>query len=126
MPAALSYFPPVGGFRFGFFTLPPAAPGEPPPERDMPAILEEFEAKLPGLAQYMEPDNPGMHTTPTVDIDLVISGEVVMELDDGKTVTLRAGRLRRAERHPPSMAQRGFASGHAWRSSSAARHHKEI
>ena len=35
MPAALSYFPPVGGFRFGFFTLPPAAPGEPPPQRDM-------------------------------------------------------------------------------------------
>jgi len=104
MPAALSYFPPVGGFRFGFFTLPPAAPGEPPPQRDMPAVLAEFEAKLPGLAQYMEPDSPGMHTTPTVDIDVVISGEIVMELDEGKTVTLRAG---------DSVVQNG--TRHRWR-----------
>ena len=39
----------------------------------------------------MEPENPGMHTTDTVDIDVVISGEVDLELDDGKTVHLRAG-----------------------------------
>ncbi|HTM33064.1 MAG TPA: cupin domain-containing protein, partial [Vicinamibacterales bacterium] len=53
---------------------------------------------------YMEPDSPGMHTTPTVDIDVVISGEIVMELDEGKTVTLRAG---------DSVVQNG--TRHRWR-----------
>ncbi len=39
----------------------------------------------------MEPDHPGMHTTDTVDLDLVVSGEVWLELDDGEEVQLRAG-----------------------------------
>ena len=55
------------------------------------ATLEEMELKLPGLAGVMEPEHPGMHTTDTVDLDLVISGEVWLELDDGIEVHLEAG-----------------------------------
>jgi quercetin dioxygenase-like cupin family protein len=32
-----------------------------------------------------------MHTTPTIDCLLVVSGAVVLELDDGATILLRAG-----------------------------------
>ena len=39
----------------------------------------------------MEPDHPGMHTTDTVDLDIVLSGEVWLELDDGAEVHLQAG-----------------------------------
>jgi quercetin dioxygenase-like cupin family protein len=92
MPAFHDYFPPVGGFRFWFFTLPPAGSGVSQEARAASAEgLAEFEEKLPGLMQYLEPDDSGMHTTPTVDFEVVVSGEVVLELDEGTTVTLRTG-----------------------------------
>ena len=37
------------------------------------------------------PNNPGMHTTDTVDFDAILSGEVYLELDDGAEVLLKAG-----------------------------------
>jgi quercetin dioxygenase-like cupin family protein len=40
---------------------------------------------------HMEPDAPGMHTTRTIDFEVVLSGEVVLELDDGATVHLHPG-----------------------------------
>lgn len=89
-PPQPTYFPSSGGYRFAFFTLPPSGQG-PPADLDLEAALREFEEKLPGLPQHMEPDNPGMHTTDTVDWDLVLSGEIVLELDDGAEVTLKAG-----------------------------------
>jgi len=33
------------------------------------AGMGELEEKLPGLAGHMEPDNPGMHTTDTIDFE---------------------------------------------------------
>ena len=89
-----AYFPPVGGYRFGFFTLPPAttaAPGQPEPGLDVSAAMGEMEEKLPGLAGHMEADEPGMHTTDTIDFEVVLSGEVVLELDDGAEKVLRPG-----------------------------------
>jgi mannose-6-phosphate isomerase-like protein (cupin superfamily) len=94
MPSYSSYFPPVGGFRVWFFSLPPrrtATTEGAVLETPEPAALNEFETKLPGLAQYLEPNVPGMHTTPTIDFEVVLSGEIVLELDDGAAVTLRAG-----------------------------------
>ena len=89
-PAPTTYFPPVGGFRFGTFTLPPA--GEALPEGvDLGAELSALAAALPGLLDHMEPDAPGMHTTSTIDFEVVLSGEVVLELDDGATVHLQPG-----------------------------------
>jgi len=89
-PSQVRYFPPPGGFRFGFFTVGPESRSL-PEDFDMAKGLEELEQRLPGIAEVMEPDHPGMHTTNTVDLDLVISGEVFLELDDGQEVHLRAG-----------------------------------
>ena len=84
------YFPPKNGFRFGMFTLPPATSvrSEKAPTA---AELEEVRQKLPGVLEVLEPDHPGMHTTDSVDFDVVVFGEVVLELDDGAEVALKAG-----------------------------------
>ncbi|MEO6120359.1 MAG: cupin domain-containing protein [Terriglobales bacterium] len=83
------YFPPKHGFRFGFFTIPPQSANQ--EIAPTAAHMEELAQKLPGLFDVVEPDSPGMHTTDTVDFDVVISGEVVLELDDGAEVVLKAG-----------------------------------
>ena len=89
-PPHHTYFPPPGGFRFGFFTVPPEG-GELPADLDITAALAEIDEKLPGMIAYTEPDNPGMHTTHTIDFEVMLSGQVVCELDDGATVTLNPG-----------------------------------
>jgi len=70
--------------------------------------LEEMQEKLPGMMDVLEPDHPGMHMTDTVDFDVVISGEVYLELDDGAEVLLKAG---------DCVIQNG--TRHAWRNRSA-------
>ncbi len=89
-PAQPTYFPPIGGFRFGMFSLPPQSSAAAQPS-DLAAATRELEAKLPGLMSYMEPGAPGMHTTDTIDFEVVLDGEVWLELDDGKEVHLRPG-----------------------------------
>jgi mannose-6-phosphate isomerase-like protein (cupin superfamily) len=89
-PSQPRYFPPKSGFRFGFFTIPPDASRS--LERlGTPAAFEELQQKLPGMMDVLEVDHPGMHTTDTVDFDVVVSGEVVLELEDGVEVQLKAG-----------------------------------
>jgi mannose-6-phosphate isomerase-like protein (cupin superfamily) len=90
-PEALRYFPPVGGFRFGFFTIPPDEGAGAPPDLDMSAALAEFEQKLPGMAEHLELTEPGMHTTATIDFGIVLSGHATLELDDGAKVVLHPG-----------------------------------
>ena len=85
-----TYFPPVGGFRFVISTMPPESVQR-PEDTDFEALLEELDEKLPGAAKYMERDHPGMHTTDTIDFEYIISGEIWLELDDGKEVHIRAG-----------------------------------
>jgi mannose-6-phosphate isomerase-like protein (cupin superfamily) len=82
-----------------------------PPDRDVDpdgidpdAAMVEIEEQLPGLAGFVEPDHPGMHTTPTVDYEFVVSGRVVLELDDGQTRELGPG---------DTVVQNG--TRHAWR-----------
>jgi mannose-6-phosphate isomerase-like protein (cupin superfamily) len=84
------YFPAASGFRFLFFTVPPNT-HKVPEYPDLAAAFGELQEKLPGLAEVIEPMNPGMHTTDTVDFDVVLSGEVYLELDDGAEVLLKAG-----------------------------------
>lgn len=43
------------------------------------------------MLAHMEPENPGVHTTNSVDIDIVLAGEVGLELDDGVEAVLRTG-----------------------------------
>jgi len=89
-PEALAYFPSVGGFRFGFFTLPPGT--EASADRvDAERGVAELQELTPGLIDVMEPDEPGMHNTDTTDFEVVLSGHVVLELDDGAEVTLGPG-----------------------------------
>ena len=84
------YFPPKNGFRFAFFTIPPDTTTN-ITQIDIACALEEIQQKLPGMIEVLEPDHPGMHTTDTVDFDVILSGEVVLELDDGADVLLKAG-----------------------------------
>jgi mannose-6-phosphate isomerase-like protein (cupin superfamily) len=107
-PPHPGYFPAEGGFRFGFFTIPPETTVASAPADLGPAFAEMHE-KLPGMAEVLERENPGMHTTDTVDFDVVISGEVVLELDDGSEVLLKAG---------DCVVQNG--TRHAWRNRSSA------
>ena len=106
-PAQPRYFPPQNGFRFGMFTLPPTTTVAIAPV-STPASVAEFDHKLPGMGEVLEPDHPGMHTTDTVDFDVVVFGEVVMELDDGAEVLLKAG---------DSVIQNG--TRHAWHNRSS-------
>jgi mannose-6-phosphate isomerase-like protein (cupin superfamily) len=102
-PAMPGYFPPLGGFRFAMFTVPPGSAPQ-PGGVTVDAIVAELEAKLPGLVEHLEPDAPGMHTTDSIDFEYVISGRVVLELDDGETVELGPG---------DTVVQNG--TRHAWR-----------
>ena len=90
-PEGRAYFPPLGGFRFGFFSVPPDGSVSLPEGLDLETAAAEMEEKLPGLAAHMEPDAPGMHTTATVDFEVVLQGEVTLELDDGATRTMGVG-----------------------------------
>ena len=101
-----SFFPGLGETRFRFTVFPPAEvilnairAGV-----DPVAVHEEMVQKWPGMGESMEKDNPGMHTTDTVDYGIVISGEVSLELDDGEAVDLEPG---------DCVVQNG--TRHAWR-----------
>ena len=90
-PMTRGYFPPVPGSRFGFLTIPPDAGDAVPEDLDLTAGLAEFERKLPGMSEHFEPQNPGMHTTATVDYGVVLSGKVTLEVDGGAKVELQSG-----------------------------------
>jgi len=62
-----------------------------PTDLDRDAALAEAREKLPGLMDVIEPDHPGMHRTDSIDFVYVVSGRVIMVLDDDKTVGLSAG-----------------------------------
>jgi mannose-6-phosphate isomerase-like protein (cupin superfamily) len=89
LPKHSSFFAPIGGFRFALFSVPPE--GGRTAEGAGEADMAEVEDKLPGLLGYMEADDPGMHTTDTIDFEVVLSGSVTLELDDGAEVNLRQG-----------------------------------
>ncbi|WP_406281092.1 cupin domain-containing protein [Nocardia sp. NBC_00881] len=70
-------------------TFPPASVYADPSFDRASAAAEQREI-TPGLAELFEPENPGMHTTPTIDYGVVLDGEIVLDLDGDSTV-LRAG-----------------------------------
>ena len=76
-PAAQGIFPPVGGLRFIIATYSP-----------------EFEVVAPEATPGMhmeDGDKPGMHRTDTTDFGVLLSGNIVVELDDGAEVLLSPG-----------------------------------
>lgn len=94
-----SLIPGPGGTSLLMISLPPdsimAAPTN--PQRALAEMMES----LPGLIDHFEPENPGMHCTPTLDYGVVLEGEVWLELDDGEQRLLRAGDvvIQQATRH---------------------------
>jgi hypothetical protein len=76
-PAARGIFPPVGGIRF-----------------IMTTYLPEFDVVAPEPTPEMhveDGDEPGMHRTDTTDFGILLSGKIVVELDDGAEVLLSPG-----------------------------------
>jgi mannose-6-phosphate isomerase-like protein (cupin superfamily) len=101
-PSMTTFVPGWGGTRFLITVFPPA--GTPPANLDPQAAAADMRAQIPGLAESMEPDHPGMHTTDTVDYDIIMSGALWLELDDGAEVQLKPGDV---------VVQNG--TRHAWR-----------
>jgi mannose-6-phosphate isomerase-like protein (cupin superfamily) len=108
-PSIPSLVPELGGTRFRIVTLPPdrellTALTNP---TDAMEILTEFRAQAPGIADAGELHDPAMHATPTLDYGVVLSGEVLLELDSGESALMRAG---------DCVVQLG--AKHAWRNRS--------
>jgi len=98
-----SVVPGPGGTSLHFVTLPPGSVFA-DPSFDAQAAQDEASARLPGLADHFETEDPAMHKTNTVDDSIVYDGEIWMELDDGETVHLKSGDV---------VVQNG--TRHAWR-----------
>jgi mannose-6-phosphate isomerase-like protein (cupin superfamily) len=76
-PAAPGIFPPVGGIRFTLATYSP-----------------EFDVVAPEATPEMhieDGDEPGMHRTDTTDFGVLLSGNLVVEVDDGAELLLSPG-----------------------------------
>ena len=98
-----NFLPEAGESRLMFVTFPPDSVMM-REDFDGAAFGAEFGQLLPGLAETFEPNSPGMHTTDSIDYDVVLDGEISLELDDGKEVLLK--------KHDVAVQQ---GNRHAWR-----------
>jgi mannose-6-phosphate isomerase-like protein (cupin superfamily) len=76
-PEASGIFPPIGGVRFTMATYSP-----------------EFDVVAPEPSPEMhveDGDEPGMHRTDTTDFGVLLSGNIVVEVDDGAELLLSPG-----------------------------------
>ena len=101
-----SFVPGPGETRLMFVTFPPDAVMM-RSDFDPAAFGAEFARNAPGLAERFEIEHPGMHTTDSIDYDVVLEGEIVLEFDDGQEVAL----------HPHDVVVQ-HGTRHAWRNRS--------
>jgi hypothetical protein len=101
------FLPRPGETALAIVTIPPDTVTA-SPEFNAAAAEQEYRQHLPGFIETFEPDNPGVHTTDTVDYAIVLDGEILLELDDGKQVHLKPH---------DTVIQNG--TRHAWRNKSA-------
>jgi hypothetical protein len=87
-PPRSGYFAPTGGYRFGFFRIPPTS-FKPPPITDLQEATAETERVMPGLTTLEHPH--GMHITDTVDLEMVVEGQIWLTLDSGEEKEIRTG-----------------------------------
>jgi len=100
-----SFTPNPNGTRFRIFTIPPGVDdNDPVVKEQLKKAIVQVAPQVPGLGERMELDNPGMHTTDTIDYVIALSGEAELELDDGAKVHVAPG---------DCVVQRG--TRHAWR-----------
>jgi hypothetical protein len=102
-PTVDDFYPPNGGARFVVITLSPDSTETDPPRAAVSELVAEFARLLPGAARYVDPAAPRFHRTPTVDLAVVLTGRVTIELDSGDRATLSAG---------DTLVQNG--TSHAW------------
>lgn len=105
-PGVPNYFPGKNGVVFRMLVLPPAQ-GDGMTVELADEAISEMTTKLPGFIEHLELDNPGMHTTDSIDFGIVLDGEVYLELDNGAERRLGAG---------DCVIQNG--TRHAWRNRS--------
>lgn len=83
-----SLHPEPGGTRFLVVSFPPNSVVM-SPSFDPVAAGDEMMKLSPGIAERFERDHPGMHCTDSVDYGIVLTGEIWLEVDDGKEVCLK-------------------------------------
>jgi quercetin dioxygenase-like cupin family protein len=105
-PNAKSILPGPGESSLHIVTFPPDAVMQ-TPSFNPAAAAQEHARETQGLVEFFEPNNPGMHKTPTVDYGIVLEGEIWLELDDGEIIHLRPHDI---------VVQNG--TRHAWRNKS--------
>ncbi len=94
-PAEIGYFPVEGETSFKVVRVPGLAD---PPTGDFMAQMPE------DLAKHFDSDDPGMHTTDTIDYVIILGGSAELELDGGRKELVQTG---------DCVVQRG--TRHAWR-----------
>lgn len=105
-PGVPGYFPGRDGSVFRIIVLPPVPEGGTGVEITEEGVVE-MQERLPGFVDHLELDNPGMHTTDSIDYGVVIEGEIYLELDNGEERLLTQG---------DCVVQNG--TRHAWRNRS--------
>jgi mannose-6-phosphate isomerase-like protein (cupin superfamily) len=93
MPRYKSLMPEAGGYRFAVMRILPERDLS-STERSAPVQLDPAVRELyaeAGIDDVANGEPPGMHRTDSIDLGVVVSGTVSMELDDGDLVELKAG-----------------------------------
>ena len=91
-PAEIGYFPVEGETSFKIVSVPKRA------ESDGSVALPQ------DIEEFFDRDDPGMHTTDTIDYVIILGGAADLELDGGVTERVQTGDV---------VVQRG--TRHAWR-----------
>jgi hypothetical protein len=96
-----NFVPDPGNIRVRIWSFPPDTKAR---LTASPAKLHKELATLyPGFENTQDPHDPGMHVTDTIDINIIISGELILKLDSGEEKRLCPG---------DSVVQLG--TKHAW------------
>ncbi|MBY4576080.1 hypothetical protein ACN94_21305 [Gordonia paraffinivorans] len=97
---SIPYWPQVGGTRF--LVVRWAARSQvPEPVGDPEALAADAERQLPGLMGAFESDNPGFHTSESVDYGICLDGEMWLRLDGDTEERITPGTcvVQRGTRH---------------------------
>ena len=95
------FVPDVGDIRVRIWSFPPATKARLTASPE--ALHAELAALYPGFQNTQDPNDPGMHITDTIDVNIIISGELILKLDSGEESRLGPG---------DSVVQLG--TKHAW------------